>query len=353
PAMPALHAAGLRLEPLTVAHADEMFALLSDASLYEFMDGEPPVSLDALRELYARLESRRSPDGGQRWLNWIVRAPDGRAIGFVQATVCEPVGDAAPAGASGGPCSAWIAYVIASGERGRGHATAATAAMIQHLHAAHAVGPLLARVEAANEHSVRLLERLGFRPATSAEVQAHDLAESERLYVRDDASGADARTVPARVRPFWEAFLATQPAGTAARFREAFYFADSEHVADELARLVLAGRKRATASLLWVHEAEGSAPPAVGSLSVMTDFAGTPLAVLAVTASNVVPFEDVGPEFAAREGEGDGSLEYWRRVHWAYFSRECASLRREPDPRMAIVCEEFALVYPPEAADRT
>ncbi len=348
--MSVLHAAGLRLEPLTAAHADEMFPLLVDAALYEYMDGEPPASLEALRERYARLESRRSPDGRERWLNWVVRGPDGRAIGFVQATVHEPAGDAGPAGADPGPRSAWVAYVIVNTHRGRGYGTVATAAMIEHLRSTFGVGRLLARVEEANAPSQRLLARLGFRTASAAEAAGLELTATERLFVCDGDAAPHGRAVPARVRSFWEAFLATQPAGTAERFHDAFYFADSERVANELARLVLAGTKRATASLLWMHEAEGSQPPPVGSLSVMTDFAGTPLAVLEVTGSNVVAFEDVGPVFAAREGEGDGSLEYWRRVHWAYFARECASLGREPDRRMPIVCEEFEVVYPPPGA---
>lgn len=158
--------------------------------------------------------------------------------------------------------------------------------------------------------------------------------------------------LPAHIRPFWDGYQATLASDVSARYHDTFFFADSQLVADELAALVLAGTKRATAALLWMHEAEGSQPPVVGSLSVMTDFAGTPLAILEVTGSRVIAFEDVPAEFAAREGEGDGSLRYWREVHWAYFSRECASIGREPSPRMLVVCEEFVVVHPPAAADR-
>jgi hypothetical protein len=40
-----------------------------------------------------------------------------------------------------------------------------------------------------------------------------------------------------------------------------------------------------------------------------------------------VPFEEVSEEFAAIEGEGDGSLRYWREVHWTYFGRVCKRIR--------------------------
>jgi uncharacterized protein YhfF len=77
----------------------------------------------------------------------------------------------------------------------------------------------------------------------------------------------------------------------------------------------------------------------------MTDWQGKPLGVIETEVVEVVPFEEVTEAFAAREGEGDKSLRYWREVHWACFGRECRRIGREPDMRMPIVCEQFALVY--------
>lgn len=45
-------------------------------------------------------------------------------------------------------------------------------------------------------------------------------------------------------------------------------------------------------------------------------------------------------------GEGDGTLRYWRDVHWQYFSRECQRIGREPSMRMPVVCEQFRVVFP-------
>ena len=78
----------LRLEPLAVAHAGEMFETLSAQSIYDYMPGVPPSSAAALRERYAMLE-RKSADGGQLWLNWIIRVRSGKCVGFVQATVYQ------------------------------------------------------------------------------------------------------------------------------------------------------------------------------------------------------------------------------------------------------------------------
>src|SRR5881392_2854460 len=78
----------IKLEPQTAAHAEEMFELLSDPKIYRY-EGKPPSSLESLRERFQRLESRRSPDGREQWLNWVIRLQGGEAAGYVQATVHE------------------------------------------------------------------------------------------------------------------------------------------------------------------------------------------------------------------------------------------------------------------------
>src|SRR5438105_3251291 len=86
-AMSPLESNTLRLEPLVAAHAEEMFEPLSAVAIYDYMPGRPPLSVAALRERYGQLETRRSPDGRDQWLNWIVRLHSGQCVGFVQATI--------------------------------------------------------------------------------------------------------------------------------------------------------------------------------------------------------------------------------------------------------------------------
>ncbi len=129
------------------------------------------------------------------------------------------------------------------------------------------------------------------------------------------------------------------------RFYESFHFDDNEPSANELANLVLAGVKRATAGLAWSFEAAGKSPPKSGDLSIVTDWTGQPLCVIETVAVEILPFEEVSEEFAAAEGEGDGSLSSWRRAHWAYFGRECARIGREASATMPVVCERFSVIY--------
>jgi uncharacterized protein YhfF len=126
-----------------------------------------------------------------------------------------------------------------------------------------------------------------------------------------------------------------------------FFFGDSEGSANSLAQLVLAGTKRATTSCVWSYEAEGRRIPQPGDLSVVTDWTGRPLCVMETTRVDVMPIGDVCAEFAAVEGEGDGSLEYWRRVHRECFSRECAKSGRTFSESMLVACERFEVVYRP------
>ena len=85
--------------------------------------------------------------------------------------------------------------------------------------------------------------------------------------------------------------------------------------------------------------------PKPGDLSIVTNFAGDPLCVIETQRVDIVPFKEVSEEFAATEGEGDGSLAYWRRAHEAFFGRECRRIGRQPTQDMPVVCERFEVVY--------
>lgn len=151
--------------------------------------------------------------------------------------------------------------------------------------------------------------------------------------------------IPIHIVPFWQTFARTRADDPTPRFFEAFHFDDNQPSADELAELVLAGRKRATAGLVWSFESTSAPLPRAGDLSVVTDWARTPLCVIETQRVDVVAYEDVSAEFAATEGEGDGSLRYWREAHWACFGRECARIGRVPEPRMPVACERFDVVF--------
>ena len=84
-----------------------------------------------------------------------------------------------------------------------------------------------------------------------------------------------------------------------------------------------------------------------GDLHVVTNWAGEAQCVIRTTEVKVMPFDAVTDEHAAAEGEGDLTLEWWRRIHWAYYERELQGTGYVPRLHMPIVCESFECLYPP------
>ncbi|HSC06980.1 MAG TPA: ASCH domain-containing protein [Steroidobacteraceae bacterium] len=153
--------------------------------------------------------------------------------------------------------------------------------------------------------------------------------------------------IPPHVTDFWATYAKAVGGVDESRFYEVFFFGDSQELADSLVKLVLAGVKRATAGSLWSFEAEGKRLPQPGDLSIVTNWAGTPLCVIETVAVDVVPFSEVTAEFAATEGEGDGSLAVWHEEHRQYFTRECARMGRLFTEDLLVACECFRVVFQP------
>ena len=149
------------------------------------------------------------------------------------------------------------------------------------------------------------------------------------------------------VRKLWQEYLAAigeEEATTNKRYTS-WHFCDNRRDADELVELVLQGVKRATASLYACYEYEQEEVPMAGDYSIVTDWEGNARCIIETIQVQLVPFGQVTPEFAATEGEGDKSLEYWRKVHLECFTRDMAELGGVPTEDMLVVCEEFKVVY--------
>ena len=176
--MNTLAAGTLCLEPQVAGHAPEMFEVLGDPAIYEF-ENEPPPSLEWLERRYRQLETRRSPDGSERWLNWVIRLPSGRLAGYVQATVLRE-------------STAFIAYELASPFWRQGIGSAAVTAVLQDLVSTYEVHTCLAVFKARNFRSESLLRPLGFASAPPAglppvPVEADEMVMYKPVAVRKNA----------------------------------------------------------------------------------------------------------------------------------------------------------------------
>lgn len=97
------------------------------------------------------------------------------------------------------------------------------------------------------------------------------------------------------------------------RALDRFSFGDSPTLGDEIAELVLAGRKRATC---W---AISDGPITNVGKRMVTERASQ--GVLETVELVQRRFSEIDEAFAFDEGEGDRTLTYWRTAHQSYFER--------------------------------
>ena len=120
-----------------------------------------------------------------------------------------------------------------------------------------------------------------------------------------------------------------------------WHFELTREGANALLRLVLEGKKRATASSVFSFEAEGAALPRPGDRSVITDWDGTPGCVIETT--RVLPFRDISFDLARLEGENE-SLSSWREGHIRFFTEEGRTLGYDFTWDLPVVFEEFRVL---------
>ncbi len=126
---------------------------------------------------------------------------------------------------------------------------------------------------------------------------------------------------------------------------DSWYFCDTRKLADELAELVLKGIKRGTSTLSYLNEYYGEEPGKVGNYTVITDFAGNAKCVIRTEKVIYLPFGEVDKELAEIEGEGDGSLEYWRNAHGSIFKRWMESIGHRFSNESEVEFQVFKVVY--------
>lgn len=150
-----------------------------------------------------------------------------------------------------------------------------------------------------------------------------------------------------RHQVFLEQYLSSLPRDLAEKYTSfsADYFCSDEHNANICADLILRGEKRASCSMDYWYTHKGEPMPVVGHLQVVTNWQGDPVCIIEITSVSKCQYNEVTPEFAASEGEGDKTLAWWREAHWAFFSLECEALGIEPKDDMLLVLERFKVVY--------
>jgi uncharacterized protein YhfF len=127
---------------------------------------------------------------------------------------------------------------------------------------------------------------------------------------------------------------------------DVFSFGDTPALADQLAALVRTGRKRAKAGLAEEFTALGQALPKKGDMSIVMRGDGSAAAIIEFTEVRTVKFSEVDAAFAEEEGEGDKTLDHWRKAHRDYFRRAGDRLGAPFDEKSSkVICQRFRAVW--------
>lgn len=117
--------------------------------------------------------------------------------------------------------------------------------------------------------------------------------------------------------------------------------------ADLLAKLVISGEKTATSSLYLLYKLENEPLPKKESYNIILNSKNEAICIIQTKKVYVTPFNKITKEHAYKEGEGDKSLAYWKKVHKKFFSSCLKEMNLEFSEDMEIVCEEFNMVFKP------
>ncbi len=126
---------------------------------------------------------------------------------------------------------------------------------------------------------------------------------------------------------------------------EAWSFGSHESMARELADLVVKGKKRGTTSLFKMYEVDQENLPKIGELSIIIDWIGKAKCIIKTTDVTIKAFNQVDEAFAKTEGEGDGSLYFWKKVHKEAFESELKPHGLIFTEDLKVVCETFEVVF--------
>ena len=114
---------------------------------------------------------------------------------------------------------------------------------------------------------------------------------------------------------------------------------------DKLADLVLQKIKTATCSAYDLYVINNEPLPKAGDYSIILNSKDEAVCIIKTIKVYVTEFSKVSEEHAYKEGEGNRTLEYWRKVHESFLVNELSSVNRSFDENTKVVCEEFVVVY--------
>ena len=144
------------------------------------------------------------------------------------------------------------------------------------------------------------------------------------------------------IKTFWNNFIQENPKLNYLKDYEidAWSFGNTPEMADKLVNLVLEGKKTATCSLLRAYQGYEDEIPIVGVYSLICDGREKPMCVVFYTDTFICKFNETSERHAYEEGEGDRTLDYWKKTHFDFFT-SYGDFHEDEN----LLCERFKVVY--------
>lgn len=160
------------------------------------------------------------------------------------------------------------------------------------------------------------------------------------IYLKKEIATLD----KSKIQQYWQNFLLNTNRSPSEKYSSVFYFGSNKNSANHLLKLVLDGKKKATASSFESFALENEPIPQVGDFSVILDGDEVPRCVIQTTDILKMKFKDMCYDICKREGEDD-SLASWQQNHIDFFSCDGKKLGYAFSWDMDIIFEDFEVIY--------
>ncbi len=143
---------------------------------------------------------------------------------------------------------------------------------------------------------------------------------------------------------FWNSYLETTSAQPVDP-KITVGIAGNRDIADELLNLYLSGKKTAGSGLVKDYEQAGDPLPKVGDYWLILNSNNKPRCLVKIRRVEFYQFDQIPVSVAVAEGEGDLSLDYWKKAHVEFFTPFLEELSILNLDKETIVTEFYEVVY--------
>ncbi len=146
-------------------------------------------------------------------------------------------------------------------------------------------------------------------------------------------------------KKFWDAYLSVSKLPANGDYSVVAEMAGNDEITDELIVLYRTGKKNAGSSVVEDFISAGDPLPKVGNYWILLNSKAEPEMILKTIRTETHKFSEVPESVAIAEGEGDLSLDYWKRVHSDLYLPYLKEWGVATMDEATVITEFFEIVY--------